>query len=97
MLAGRMTDQIPLWEEPKRPPPWVCVDCRADTRILNEYYMVHDHVWPIGKFDGMLCIGCIEKRIGRQLVPEDFKTPMDYEAGSERLRSRWRPRTGSTW
>jgi hypothetical protein len=34
--------------------------------------MVKDTVWPIGDLDGMLCVGCIEQRIGRRLTPQDF-------------------------
>lgn len=52
-----------------------CVDCSVDTLIAGEYYMVHDHVWlqtGLGKRDGMLCITCLEKRIGRQLTSNDF-------------------------
>ena len=49
---------------------FMCVDC--GTRAIDGIYMVHDHLWPIGKLDGMLCIGCLETRIGRQLTPDDF-------------------------
>lgn len=51
-----------------------CVDCAHDT-MQNEYYMVTDEVWAqsgLDKRDGMLCIGCLEGRIGRELVPSDF-------------------------
>lgn len=34
--------------------------------------MVHGEVWPIGPREGMLCIGCLESRIGRNLTPADF-------------------------
>jgi hypothetical protein len=45
-----------------------------DTR--SEVYMVHDHVWQkagmqLG-YSGCLCIGCLEQRIGRELMPMDF-------------------------
>jgi hypothetical protein len=49
-----------------------CADCDIDVAELGEHFMVHDEVWPIGKRDGQLCIGCIETRIGRQLTPADF-------------------------
>lgn len=54
-----------------------CVDCRFDTMRGLEYYMVSDELWAsagMGKRfgDGMLCIGCLENRIGRTLVPADF-------------------------
>ena len=52
-----------------------CVDCGVDTVKINEYYNVKDRVWELtglGPDDGMLCIGCLEDRIGRKLQPEDF-------------------------
>ena len=52
-----------------------CLDCSVDTLIIGEYYMVHDDVWfqtGLKKLDGMLCITCLEKRIGRQLTSNDF-------------------------
>ena len=43
----------------------------------DEAYFVHDHIWKAAGMkcewgDGALCIGCLEKRIGRQLKPYDF-------------------------
>src|ERR1700730_16112473 len=41
----------------------------------SEIYMVKPVVWEAAGMDGMggcLCIGCLEKRIGRTLVPRDF-------------------------
>lgn len=52
-----------------------CVDCHVDTFAINEYYMVTDAVWlsvVSTKQDGMLCIGCLENRLRRKLVPDDF-------------------------
>jgi hypothetical protein len=49
-----------------------CVDCDVDTLGTGELYMVHDDVWPLDKLGGMMCIGCLEARIGRRLTPEDF-------------------------
>jgi hypothetical protein len=47
-----------------------CADCGDD---YGEDYMVHDYIWQaFGVGDGMLCIGCLEKRIGRQLCAQDF-------------------------
>ncbi|MGY3409161.1 hypothetical protein ACVWZV_005274 [Bradyrhizobium sp. GM5.1] len=54
-----------------------CLDCGRQTTFTregDEYYMVHDEVWqranPTG--EGMLCVGCLEGRLGRQLSAEDF-------------------------
>lgn len=54
---------------------FICLDCKVDTSAINEYYMVHDHVWLAvvnSKTTGMLCIGCLEKRLGRTLKFADF-------------------------
>ncbi len=66
-----------------------CVDCGVDTIKADEFYMVHDAVWPLHPRDGMLCIGCLEQRIGRRLVPADFTDALINRcAASSRLRSR---------
>lgn len=51
---------------------FLCHDCHRNT--LDEYYMVHDSIWGESKVPtrALLCIGCLEKRIGRKLKPEDF-------------------------
>lgn len=50
-----------------------CLDCDIHTVKAGEYYNVHDRIWEAGGGeDGFLCIGCLENRIGRTLVPEDF-------------------------
>lgn len=52
-----------------------CIDCDVSTFHNHEYYMVHDHIWlsVVERIDsGMLCIGCLEGRLGRRLTPADF-------------------------
>jgi hypothetical protein len=65
-----------------------CADCGADTIMIGEWYMVTNEVWEQAwagrrhpRHDGckiiidgteILCIGCLEKRIGRTLVAADF-------------------------
>lgn len=50
---------------------WLCNDCPYD--CMNEYYTVHDKIWEqYGVEDGMLCVRCLEKRMGRSLTPADF-------------------------
>jgi hypothetical protein len=51
-----------------------CLDCGADTCAIKEYYVVTDDVWLAANPDnhGMLCIGCLENRLGRKLRPDDF-------------------------
>lgn len=52
---------------------WLCVDCSRDT--THEHYFVNNSVW-FGEAKmpetGMLCVQCIEGRIGRSLEPSDF-------------------------
>ena len=59
---------------PRPLPNFKCRDCDND---YDEYsYMVHDHVWKAGglpEYGGMLCVGCLEERIGRRLCRDDFK------------------------
>jgi len=61
-----------------------CKDCGADTIAIGEYYIVRDEVWALawpgyhnprhGKLLGerVLCIGCLENRLGRTLTRADF-------------------------
>lgn len=81
---------------------WVrapCEDCGQRTtgtrKAPGEWYMVHDELWAqagMEKLGGCLCVGCLEHRLGRQLVPGDFKTvPVNDPAimrHSDRLASR---------
>jgi len=56
--------------------PIPCKDCGVDIWKLQEYYMVSDACWkrsgmkPRG---GMLCIGCLESRLGQKLKAINFK------------------------
>jgi len=64
--------------------PQLCTDCRIDTTPCTgrrgcrhigrwEYYMVRPAVWRrAGAGRGFLCIGCLERRLGRRLRPADF-------------------------
>jgi hypothetical protein len=83
-----VTEQLLLFDvqpEPVRGDSSRCVDCDVDCYEIDEYYMVHDDVWPIAPFGGMLCIGCIEARIGRRLTPTDFTDrPMNRWPGRSR-------------
>ena len=56
--------------EPKPLVDFSCEDCGSD---YDEHYMVQNDIWKAyGAGDGMLCIGCLEKRIGRKLRRQDF-------------------------
>jgi hypothetical protein len=42
----------------------------------HEWFMVKDNVWARGQRGGkcrFLCVGCLERRIGRKLSSDDFK------------------------
>lgn len=71
-----------------------CKDCETCTLCIDEYYMVTDEVWEsAGLENGMVCIGCLEARVGRTLNANDFTDcvvntdPTQY-LKSERLASR---------
>lgn len=51
-----------------------CLDCGVDVGKIGEYCMLKDRTWFSihNSNKGMLCIGCIEKRLGRKLKSEDF-------------------------
>lgn len=51
-----------------------CLSCGVDTGRIYEYYMLKDSIWALTSVGrvGMLCIGCVETKIGRKLVPSDF-------------------------
>lgn len=57
-----------------------CWDCTVNTYDIGEYYMVTDELWELATIyadnecpsDVMLCIGCLENRIGGKLVASDF-------------------------
>jgi len=51
-----------------------CMDCQVDTKLIEERYMVKDDVWLKANptIKGLLCIGCLEKRLNRKLNSEDF-------------------------
>ena len=50
-----------------------CQDCSKHTAIAD-YYMVTDELWALAHPEcfGMLCLACLERRIGRALCPADF-------------------------
>ncbi|QFG12256.1 Hypothetical Protein OBI_RACECAR_152 [Arthrobacter phage Racecar] len=72
-----------------------CMDCPVNTHYIHEYYMVQFDLWysvvPSG--EGMLCIGCLEDRLGRELTTEDFiEAPVNY--GIFGMSDRFRARAG---
>lgn len=53
----------------------LCVDCNVCTlEAENEYYMLQHDVWQsiMGNYEGMLCMGCASKRLGRPIAAPDL-------------------------
>mgnify|MGYP001156642925 CR=1 FL=1 len=75
-----------------------CRDCAQCTNCMYEYYMVNDDLWDIATEDfggdGMLCIGCLENRLGGLLTKDDFTdaplNTINLITGSTRLKDRLR-------
>jgi hypothetical protein len=75
----------------KRPrTSFACADCGVCTLAIGEYYMVEDTLWEQAwagrqrQGPELLCIGCLEARIGRSLVAGDFKrVPLNDPEGPE--------------
>jgi hypothetical protein len=57
-----------------------CIDCGGD---FDEFdYVVEDAVWAAGGLaptGGLLCIGCLERRLGRRLTRDDFKSSVHLD------------------
>lgn len=53
---------------------WLCMDCGKDTNKSEEYYMLWHRVWRRINYriNGMLCLNCAERRLGRPLTAGDF-------------------------
>jgi hypothetical protein len=51
-----------------------CIDCFIDTGKIREHYFINTLTWlsVVDSITGMLCIGCLEERLKRRLVPSDF-------------------------
>jgi hypothetical protein len=79
-----------------------CADCGVGTLALGEVYMVRDEIWEQawcgrrkswhGQVPGqeILCIACLEQRIGRELTLSDFaaQVPRYWPPLSRRQRQR---------
>ena len=64
----------PIPKVPNSRKKWICLDCLQDTGRMNEHYFVHTDIWlsVTKSISGMLCIGCLENRLGRKLNHLDF-------------------------
>jgi hypothetical protein len=53
-----------------------CQDCGLDVTAAGHWHMLLDSVWActgLGPEDGVLCLPCIERRLGRRLAYDDFQ------------------------
>lgn len=70
---------------------FLCEDCDVDTGKIYEHYFINTELWlqVMPSINGMLCIPCLEKRLGRQLTKTDFPPVWinnpKYEPKSHRL------------
>jgi hypothetical protein len=67
---------------------WLCMDCGKSTfNSPSDYYMLRNRLWrilvPKNQRHGMLCLACIEERLGRPLIPNDFQSSHDDESDPE--------------
>jgi hypothetical protein len=74
----------------------ICVDCGTDTDEIKEFFHVRDNVWAAATAEKevppykVLCVGCLERRLGRQLNSSDFTDARVNKFGdhSDRLKDR---------
>lgn len=79
-----------------------CMDCGVETvehtpESCHDYYMLREDVWLsiVPARRGMLCIPCVEARLGRTLSRPDFaNVPLHFIPGmcSERVLGRFNRR-----
>ena len=53
---------------------FLCLDCKVDTGKIGEFYFLQTDTWlkVVGSIKGMLCVACLENRLGRKLNKADF-------------------------
>ncbi len=74
-----------------------CIWCGVDTGEIGEFYMVNHDVWAqFGPAHGCLCVGCLEKQMGRRLRPGDFQDIPINTMVDKRRSDRLRDRLGTT-
>jgi hypothetical protein len=84
--------------EPDTWSPYVCRDCATNTFRDGEFFQLKDDIWGLTGLapdGGMLCVGCVEARIGRKLAAADFVDGPPNTWGrlyrSDRLQDRMAP------
>lgn len=52
---------------------WVCDECSVNCAETYEDFMVQHELWlSVCKKKEVLCVGCLEERLGRKLNKHDF-------------------------
>ena len=69
-----------MYGKPDQPNGSLCMDCGVNTSTVREFYMLRDEIWlrAADSVNGMLCIECVEARLGRRLRPSDFDLQWDF-------------------
>lgn len=71
-----------------------CMQCGVNTSKIREFYMLYPEIWHratvVAERAGMLCIGCVEDRLGTRLREIDFDIRWAHLGPnpSDRLRDR---------
>lgn len=67
---------------------FACIDCARDASEAP--YMLRDQIWHqtgLSWWGGLLCLTCLERRLRRQVRPEDFTDePINFMPGTYPLR-----------
>jgi hypothetical protein len=83
-----------VWERLREFALWMCCDCACF--VDDEYYMVRNSLWKRHAEDAsMLCVGCLENRMGRRLRPADFTDCALNQAALGKLTSMFKGRKWS--
>jgi hypothetical protein len=81
-----------------------CIDCGVGTITSREWYMVKNEVWDqawVGRRKSwhwqtmgqeILCIGCLEQRLGRMLTASDFTDAPVNDPNKQLMSKRLRQR-----
>lgn len=73
---------------------FLCEDCGHNVYEMGELYMVHHDIWEyvtggLMRVAHMLCVGCLEERLGRRLHYLDFMdVPLNDAKRRQSLRLR---------
>lgn len=73
------------------------MDCKIDTGKSYEHYMLVDSIWVLvhNSNRGMLCVGCCETRLGRELRYSDFNSSHVNNPRLHQMSDRLRNRLGN--